>query len=315
MISETRPRHIVGAYAASPAEADQDEWFEALAGLPGFAGLEMAYYDGLRPHGDESVLSRLRPEWDLVLTGVPCATTRSRTDAAYGIASPVDEGRIAAVADVRAMFECAQRVHDRVGRAAVVAVEVQSAPNRVIGTGTTDALAASLTEIARWEWGSTRVVVEHCDALVPGHPSEKGFLSLEDELAAVGRAAQATGRPVGVSVNWGRSALEGRSAATAEAHVALVAEAGLLAGLVFSGVSDRDTAYGSAWSDTHLPPDTVEPGSLLTEDAVARCLKAARSADLAFCGIKMCAKPDTAPVADRIGILGEALAVLDRARG
>jgi hypothetical protein len=315
MISENRPRHIVGAYAASPAEADQDEWFEALAGLPGFAGLEMAYQDGLRPHGDEAVLSRLRPEWDLVLTGVPCSASRSRVDGAYGIASPVADGRSAAIADIRAMFECAQRIHDRVGRGAVVAVEVQSAPNRAIGTGTAEALAASLSEIATWEWGSTRIVVEHCDAFVPSHPSEKGFLSLDDELDAVRRASQSSGAVIGVSVNWGRSALEGRSAETPADHVAEAAAAGLLAGLVFSGVSDRDTAYGRAWSDTHLPPDTIEPGSLLTEHAVASCLKAAESSDLAFCGIKMCAKPDDATVADRIAILGEALAMLDRARG
>ncbi|NHB84981.1 DUF4862 family protein [Tessaracoccus sp. HDW20] len=109
--------------------------------------------------------------------------------------------------------------------------------------------------------GSTQVVVEHSDAWSDEHPVEKGFLTLAEEL----KAAEAAG--VGVAINWARSVIETRDAATGLAHVRQAAARGLLRGLMFSSVSPVDNNVGRGWVDSHLAPTglSISPeGSLLT---------------------------------------------------
>ena len=76
------------------------------------------------------------------------------------------------------------------------------------------------------------VTVEHCDSVAGPAPQQKGYLTLDDELEALQKA----GEQFALTVNWGRSAIEGRSAGTPVEHVARARAAGRLGGVMFSGV-------------------------------------------------------------------------------
>src|SRR5262249_52879340 len=109
----------------------------------------------------------------------------------------------------------------------------------------------SLREIRGWDWHGAKLAIEHCDAYVTGQPPQKGFLTVREELDAL-KATHDTRTPAGLVLNWGRSAIEGRSAATALAHAREAEASGLLVGLMFSGACAQDAVYGD-WQDTHAP--------------------------------------------------------------
>ena len=164
-------------------------------------------------------------------------------------------GQGRAVADVARAVELARRLADEEGTGRVTAIEVHSAPGPE--QGSISSLARSLATIADWDLAGAQIVLEHCDALVPGQTPAKGFLSLADEIAAI----HAAGDPevVGIGINWGRSAIEGRSTSTPVEHVLAAREAHLLRAVVLSGATDAATAWGAAWSDAHIPSHGADP--------------------------------------------------------
>ncbi len=115
-------------------------------------------------------------------------------------------------------------------------------------------------------------------------------------------------------INWGRSAIEGRSAATPLEHLAAASAAGVLSGVIVSGVATIDGDYGDAWSDTHAPAQPTmgcvgEPSSLLTlHDAAA--FFAAAGPDLLLRGVKVSLKAPDASEADRLAVNAAVLATL-----
>jgi hypothetical protein len=122
------------------------------------------------------------------------------------------------------------------------------------------------------------VLVEHCDAPRPGSRPEKGFLPFVEEVDVLGSLQDQGSAPVEMVVNWARSVIESRNPGTAAEHIAHAREAGVLAGVIFSGCSPEETGFGYPWIDAHLPAAEVEgaPGSsLLTSDEIRRCLVAA----------------------------------------
>ena len=300
-------RLLVGAYAASPALSpwnpdEEAEWYGLLAGMPGFGGLELPYAETLHP--DPAWLRRhLDPGWDLVVTAIPGTMVRLARDATFGLASPDPAGRTAALAFTERLREDVLRINDWMGRPAVRAVEVHSAP-----TGTADpaAFTDSLVALARRDWGGAALTVEHCDAHDPSLPPQKGFLPLDAEIAAVLAARTAGSTPVGITVNWARSAIEGRGAARAHEHIAVARQAEVLHGLMFSGCSDRPTAFGAPWVDAHLPAATGQgiatDGSLLTPEEIGRSLAAAGDAQ-AFTGVKIGVRPLDLPLSDRAALV------------
>jgi hypothetical protein len=167
-------------------------------------------------------------------------------------------------------------------------VEVHSAPGRAAADR--DAFTTSLREIADWDWLGSAIVVEHCDAPTPAGPAAKGFLRLEDETAAVLAVREAGSRTLlGQAVNWGRSAIEGRSAETPRVHLQEICEAGTAAGLMFSGAGSTDGALGVAWEDAHNPIDSADPHSLLSADRIRDCMETVERAgiELLFLGAKV----------------------------
>lgn len=304
------PPLLVSAYAASPAHTQWDPalerpLLEGLCALPDVVGLEIPWLGALHPHDTDWLRANVPAGATLALTGLPWVMRRCAADAAYGIASTDRDGRRAALEDLRGQADDARRLNDD-GRARVALVSLHTAPQL---TGSRDALTESLGEIAGWDWDGAELVVEHCDAAVPGQAHEKGFLALADEMDAVTRS----GAPVGLWLNWGRSAIELRDADAVTAQVRACAENGLLRGLAFSGAAATDGPYGAAWVDAHLPLASTDEssGSLLDDRRVADAVAAA--GPLEWAGLKVSRRPSDRTADDVIRTVAANLAVVESA--
>jgi len=303
-MTRSLPPVLVSSYAISPAHTAWDpaleaELLPALCALPGVAGLEVPWLGGIHPHDPAWFLRHVPAGAELAVTALPWVMKRCGADARHGIASPDDDGRRAALADLRALADDVRRI-DSDSDASVTIVALHTAPQ---GRGDRSALAASLAEISAWDWSGAQLVIEHCDAAVPTHPWEKGFLPLAAEIAAI-RDADA---PVQLWLNWGRSVIETRDADAVTDQIADAAATGLLAGLTFSGSAAVDGPYGAAWSDGHLPLAAADPrsGSLLDAEHVAAAISAA--GPLERIGLKVSRRPQDRTVRDLVGTVADNL--------
>lgn len=306
---------IVGAYAASPCQRLwqpelETSYFSRLSELDGLRGLELPWVGRLHPHDDEWLLAHLVPSWDLVVSDIGGTVAGVADNPRYGLASRDDTGRAAAVRTAQRMRADVDRLNQALARQAVIAVELHSAP--LANGGSSVALSNSLEELNTWDWGGAQLLVEHCDTLVEGQEPEKGYLSLKDELAAIGDVPQ-----IGLSLNWGRSAIELRDADRVIDHVVQTRDTGALHAIVFSGAAATDGAFGAAWSDLHLPfaptPGYThpEPTSLLTREVAARVL--AEAGQLDWIGLKMGWRPVDAPIAEPVLMIAEGIRLIQDA--
>jgi len=345
------PGLILSAYAAAPAidswrPAEEAAYLRAVGSLPHVAGLEVPLYGGsgsgeTLPGGAlHKVLHKydggwflrtvryLPPHLTFTITTIPDTMDRLSQQPAFGLASQDPEGRQAALAAVFRAAEAVRSLNDALGRPAVRAVHVFSAPRPsadVSAAGVSarrvsaSALGASLAELAGYAWDGARPVLEHCDAAIGTGPWIKGFLPIEAEIDAI-RAADAG---VGLAVNWARSAIEQQDVSAPIRHLNLANDSGVLAGAVLSGCSPVDTAFGRAWDDTHLPPAQVEPKSLLTADRIRQFALAAgaevpsgrglsRSYRGPYRGLKVSA-PRGATVEQRIAVVSGSIAAVREA--
>lgn len=298
------PSVLVSGYVASPAHTRWDPALEAtllstLCRLPGVVGLEIPWIGGIHPHDPEWFLRHVPAGAQLAVTPLPFAMQRSTQDALYGIASADREGRAAAMTDLAQVARDVRRLQE--SPAAVVVVAVHTAPR---GGGSRDALARSLDELAERDWAGAQLVIEHCDAVVPGQRYEKGFLALSDELAVLSQT------PIGMWLNWGRSAIELRDADRVTEQVREAARSGRLVGLTFTGASSAASPYGGAWRDTHPPILETDPlaRSILDAAHVDAALRAAP--DVPWLGLKVSRRPSDVSAADVIATVARNLAVI-----
>jgi hypothetical protein len=301
---------LVSAYPVSPAHARWDPTLEAellpaICALSGVAGLEVPWMGGLHPHDESWFLSHV-PAVPLAVTPIPFVMRRVGEDPQYGIASADPDGRATALADLRRVASDIARI-DAESPASVAVVTLHSAPQV---TADAASLGRSLDEMASWDWKGAELVIEHCDAHVPGQPHEKGFLPVEAEIAAV----RASGAPVGLWLNWGRSAIELRTADAVTEQIAAVAASGLLRGLAFSGAAPVVSPYGYPWIDAHLPIASTHPesASLLDDEHVIAALAAA--GDVPWIGVKVARRPNDTTAADALRTVVRNLGVI-RAAG
>lgn len=308
-------QYFVGAYAASPAHqqwqpALEREYLQAVTALPRVAGLELPWIDGLHPHDDQWLLSNFPSGADVLLTDIPGTVQRLAQQPTFGLASPDTENRAEALCIVARMRDDAHRLNDHMGRATVRTVELHSAPRA--SSGHPNALADSLEQIAAWDWDGAELVIEHCDTEVAGQKPEKGYLSLSAEVEAIKRS----GTNVGISLNWGRSAIELRNPDRVTEHITYAAASGLLQGLMVSGASDRKSILGPAWTDAHHPfqASTLhphgEPTSLLTEERLTKAFTAA--GPLGWAGVKVGFVGGPGGLSSRVTMIADALDALDR---
>ena len=315
--------YFVGAYAASPNTTAWDPELEAryyarLRALPNIKGLEHPFLGTLHPHDDAWFVRHIDPNWRFVLTCIPGVVAATAKNPKVGLASDDASGREEALAFVRQARDAIAALNAACGRPVVDAIEIHTAPSKTEAASSVGALSASLATLVQWDWQGARVVIEHCDAHVVGQVPVKGFLSLADEIAAIEATNARYGSRLGIVVNWGRSALEARSAQGALQHIELAKQHGVLAGLMFSGASGQDTPYG-AWRDSHMPPvpSTVggvgAEGSLLTVEAIHACMVASDHRNLTVLGVKIGIRPLDASLDARMAYISSALAHLDAA--
>jgi hypothetical protein len=315
--------YFVGAYAASPNTTGWDPELEAryyarLRALPGVKGLEHPFLGSLHPHDDAWFVRHIDPNWRFVFTCIPGVMAAMAKNPQVGLASEDAAGREAALAFVRQARDAIAALNAACGRPVVDAIEIHSAPDQSRAASSVAALTASLATLVQWDWQGARLVIEHCDAHVPGQVASKGFLSLTDEITAIETTNARYGSQLGIVVNWGRSVLETRSAGGALQHIQLARQHGLLAGLMFSGASGQDTPYG-AWRDSHMPPAPAAAGgmgaegSLLTDAALQDCLRASDGRQLPILGLKIGIRPLDASLDERMAYLNHALSRLDTA--
>lgn len=294
------------AYNVWPAdESERLAFMRELVTRNWLGGLELGYADSVEwPAGAPADLP-------VIISGVPGTTGRNAKDPDFGLASPDEAGRQRALEWARG--EAAAAAALAAEGHIVRAVEIHSAP-----TGKADPaiFTASLLEMAGWDWGGAQLWIEHCDAHVEGQEPNKGYLRLDQELAILEEVAAAAPQAGwGMVINWARSAIEGRDAATALAHIEQSAASGWLRHLGFSSCSGEQTEFGVPWADMHLPlaGTSVAPvGSLLGAAEVAAALEAA--GDVTY-GLKLGLRPNDLGVAQRLAALDENAALIGSVRG
>lgn len=312
--AEARAGWLVGAYAAAPSRTAWDPpieaaFLDAIWTLPGVVGLELPWKAGaFHGHDERWLLEHLPDDAQIVVTTAPDTSDRHRASGSFGLAATDPAGRRSAIDATRALHDALPRLRESIPDGRVVAVELHAAPRPERGASSPDALRASLEELITWDWGSTRLSVEHCDAWIAGRAPAKGYLPIEEEISVVDDLRR-QGGAIGVAVNWGRSVIEQRDPDAGRAHAALAAEAGVLDGVVFSGASPEATPVGAAWADVHAPfaDDDRFSSSLLTSARAAATLEAAGR--LEFQAVKIGA-PAAFGLDERIAIISRALAAV-----
>ena len=294
---------ILGSYAACPpaeisslVDAEQPDLAQAefqrrVRNLAGVGGLELPFsrMGLLKNSGGLDAFEQLGFGWRLVVTFLPAQMENLELDPHFGLASERLESRMKACAEVHRLFDELQtllklrpdieligislptgpRVHGH-GASCVnggvtsgatnhVTNHVTSGERKIVSPSSSKAaLRHSMRELQGCLYFE-KINFEHCDSKRGASPVAKGFLELEDEI----EIAKEFG--LGLVVNWGRSAIEGRSAATPLTHLQKILTASaenkepvslhqnpLLRGLIFSGAASQHPIYGD-WLDTHAP--------------------------------------------------------------
>jgi Domain of unknown function (DUF4862) len=317
--------YFVGAYAASPNTQGWDSeletsYFQRLKGLSNIKGLEHPFVGTLHPHDDAWFLRNIDPDWHFVFTCIPGVMAALGQNPHFGIASDDPSGRAAAVAFLVKARDAIAALNKASGRCVVDAIQIHTSPKRTNASSSVSALNESLAELVEWDWQGARILIEHCDAFIPNQNAAKGFLSLEDEISAVLATNARFSSNLGIVINWGRSAIEARSAQGPLEHIKLAKERGVLAGLFFSGASGAESAYG-VWADSHMPPSINAPGglgaesSLMTETEIRNCLLASDYKTLGVLGLKIGIRPSDSTLDTRLAYLRSALDAIDAQAG
>ena len=317
--------YFVGAYACSPNTSGWDPaleeaYFSRLKSLSNVKGLELPFSGNLHPHDDAWLLENIRKDWRFLVTSIPGVMSSLAVNPHFGLASDHALGRQEALQFMAKACNAVAKLNAACGYAAVEAIEIHTAPNRKLAASSVAALKESLATLVQWDWQGARIVIEHCDAFMEGQNPDpaKGFLTLSEEIEAIHATNSRFGSDVGVVINWGRSVIEARRSSGAMEHIELAKQHGVLAGLMFSGASAQNTAYG-AWSDSHMPHEKVSPndfgasGSLMTRSAIHECMQASDAKNLPILGIKIGVRPLDASIDERMGHIVSGLEILDAA--
>ena len=313
-------KYFMGAYASSPNVGDWDaeletRYYNEIKSLGYIAGLEHPFGGSLHNRDEDWFLENIDPSWDFVFTCIPGVMGPIGKNPKFGIASDDADGRQEALVFMKKARDAIAKLNAHSGRETVRAIQIHTSPNKAKESSSQAALEASLTEMLSWDWQGAKLVIEHCDAYVEGQDPGKGFLTLDDEIAAVLNVKAATGKEIGITINWGRSAIETRSAEGVADHIKAAKDAGVLSGLMFSGASGNESDYG-VWRDSHMPPQAQsadgagEPASLMTAETIKTCIDLAGPENLLYLGAKLGIRPRTAPLEDRMAYNREVFSII-----
>jgi len=326
-----QPTLVAGGYATAPVQGSRDDEIDFYSKLLSSTssttiglGLEIPLFMNSTIHKNKdedlilnSLISAGCPR--SILTLVPGSMQNLAIDKHFGLASDDASGRLQAVNFVKQANEAVIRINKSLGRNAIVAVEVLSAPSRVEGVSSSaSSLTISLIEISKFEWFGAEILLEHCDqgGLLSDVKPQKGFLSFTEELEAINAANAAlsgsgNSTKIGVSINWARAVLETRDI---QRPIQLIKSAGeLLRCIIFSGCSAHPCPYGE-YQDSHMPWDVTAEKSLLTRNIMTETLLAAKkTTSLLVCGVKVTLQPADATAEVRADVNIEMIKAIEDA--
>ena len=276
-------------------ERERKAFCQALSEREWIGGIELGFADHISwPEGFD-------PSLPAIVSGIPGTMHYNSSYPSFGLASKDEAGRRAALDWVRQGYRDIIALQD--AGYTIRALQLHSAPT--MGAHN-EAFERSLDEIASWEWGSTHIWIEHCDAAIDGQEPNKGYLHVDEEISIARTLHERYAeRGFNLVINWARSAIEGRDIATGIDHISRAAESGLLVHVGLSICSDQTTDFGPAWTDAHLPfaHTTAAPNSsLLDADEIRRCYDLA--GDVTW-GIKVGIRPADQPYQTLLATLDE----------
>jgi hypothetical protein len=318
--------YIVGAYATSPNlfswnESSELEYFDAIKRLQSIRGLELPFWGkSLHPFDDQWLLNNLDPTWENVLTCLPGTMANLANDIHFGLASSDENSRKAAIGFYEIALQSIQKLKAKNGENSLHAIHLSSSPRNLAHNqyASADSFENSLNEILDWEWGETKITVEHCDAWTPqNNKPQKGFLKLEEEIEVINIVNEKHDADIGLIINWGRSAIELQDVNGAKRHIELANQHNLLHGLMFSGTTNNDANLYGRWSDLHMPPaphqknQFGESESLMSLSEINNVLSVCDFSTLGYLGIKLLAMPNDSTIEKRVGINYGAMMMID----
>ena len=319
---------IVGAYTSSPNlfswdESLEKDFFGKIKNLDNLRGLEIPFWgESLHPNNDDYFLSLLEPEWEHVITCVPGTMKRLEIDPKFGLASLSEESRKNAIEFVNLACLSTGKLVKHYGKNCVIAVEITSSPKTLPDAikGNAEKFYESLCEICSWDWHGAKLVIEHCDSYTEQNMEpQKGFLSLSEEVKVINRIKEEQNYKLGLTVNWGRSAIEGRKIEMPENHVQFSFKSGVLSGVMFSGVTEKTESLYGAWRDLHAPPAKAfdmqhyEDTSLMNFQNIKNTLNSCDAKIIDYIGIKLLPLPSELSISNRVGINRDAIKLLVKA--
>tara|TARA_R110002060_G_scaffold51424_6_gene62378 strand:- start:25118 stop:26098 length:981 start_codon:yes stop_codon:yes gene_type:complete len=314
--------YIIGAYATAPSTVKWDkaletQFYQELKAINNIAGLEHPFTGQLHAYDDDWFLDTIDKEWQFIFTSIPGVMGNLASNPHFGIASNNEEGRQAALAFYQKAQQAILKLNNHLGRKSVSFMKVHTAPRITADNRSSiSALEASLKTLHSWDWNGAKLVIEHCDAYVQGQPAEKGFMTIEDEIVAIKNVNDTLESDIGISLNWGRSAIETRSTTGPLQHIKKAFEAGLLKGVIFSGASGIEGDYGQ-WKDTHMPPaqafnvTSYAENSELTANQIAKAFEQCQGEPLDFIGGKISLSPNNATVVERISYIQSLITIIE----
>lgn len=319
---------IVGAYTSTPNLNSWDkllekEFFKKFNKLDNVRGLEIPFWgESLHPNDDDFFLSLIKPEWEHVITCVPGSMKRLEIDPNFGLASLNEDSRKNAIEFVYLARLSTEKLVKHFGKNCVIAIQLTSSPKTLPYDikGNAENFFESLSEICGWEWYGAKLVIEHCDSYTEKNlEPQKGFLSLVEEVEVINRINEGHKHKLGITVNWGRSAIEGRKTEMPEDHVQFSYRSDVLSGVMFSGVSNEEQSLYGAWRDLHSPPARAfdmqyyEGTSLMTLENIKKTLNSCEVKKIDYIGIKLLPLPSEQSISDRVGINRDAIMLIRKA--
>jgi hypothetical protein len=317
-------KYFVGAYATAPSTTGWDkkietQYYHKLKMIDNIKGIEHPFVGKLHQHDDDWFLNNINNNWQFIFTSIPGVMGSLAKNPHFGIASNNEAGRQAALKFYKQAQSAILKLNEHLNREAVSYIKIHTAPNISSNASSSkQALQESIETMQSWDWNGAQLVIEHCDAFIPGQAAEKGFMSLDDEIATVIAVNKSLNSDIGISINWGRSAIETRSVAGPIEHIKKAFQHKVLKGVIFSGASGEDTPYGK-WKDSHMPPAQAfnvphfANNSLLTIEQIEKSLQQCNIDKLEFIGGKISLSPNKATIDERISYIQSLFTLFDKA--
>ena len=312
-------KYIVGAYVSAPSlvyDSLQDEtnFYRNLKEIPQIRGLEIPFWgENINKFGNKFLIDQIDANWENTLTCAPCVNNPILLDENVGLASNNNEARKHALELHKNAYKIFNSINDLFGKNMFLSIQILSSPVNRDNMSSALSFQKSLDEILSWDWGTTDVLVEHCDKYKkPGF--DKGFLSIEDELEVI---KNFNGSNLGFVLNWGRSVIEAENIDEIYDHINLISSHNLFKGMMFSGTSRKNNLYGP-WKDLHMPfgkfKSSLYPAtdSELNQKTVETFFANVDLQSLRYIGFKLMTLPhEMATLDKRVGINIDAANILD----